>query len=147
MTQSIIKRYFTGMTVIEQATHTQGRGRVMVSLLCLWCRHFGEKLLWCNGVTLCFTQMYCSDWCRVVGKWETGPRLDIKMSFYHYRKSHCGDKTILGPFYLHDCIYYTCNTTFIILMRDTGHQVRWALLGFAYAGRSLTFGTAIIADD
>ena len=33
------------------------------------------------------------------------------MSSYHYRKSHCGDKTILRPSYLHNGISYTGKTT------------------------------------
>ena len=40
--------------------------------------------------------------------WEwPGGRIDIKMSSYLYRKSHCGDKTILRPSYLHNGISYT----------------------------------------
>ena len=31
----------------------------------------------------------------------TGPWFNIKMTSYQYRKSHCGDKTILRPSYLH----------------------------------------------
>ena len=41
---------------------------------------------------------------------ETGPRggwFNIKMACYQYRKSHCGDKTILRPSYLHNGISYT----------------------------------------
>ena len=33
------------------------------------------------------------------------------MSSYQYRKSHCGDKTILRPSYLHNGISYTGKTT------------------------------------
>ena len=36
-----------------------------------------------------------------------GPWFNIKMSSYRYRKSHCGDKTILRPSYLHNGISYT----------------------------------------
>ena len=36
-----------------------------------------------------------------------GPWFNIKMSSYQYRKSHCGDKTILRPSYLHNGISYT----------------------------------------
>ena len=32
---------------------------------------------------------------------KPGGRINIKMSSYQYRKSHCGDKTILRPSYLH----------------------------------------------
>ena len=37
--------------------------------------------------------------------------IKIKMSSYQYRKSHCGDKTILRPSYLHNGISYTGKTT------------------------------------
>ena len=33
------------------------------------------------------------------------------MSSYQYRKSHCGDKTILRPSYLHNGISYTGKMT------------------------------------
>ena len=42
---------------------------------------------------------------------EAGPRFNIKMSSYQYRKSHCGDKTILRPSYLHNGISYTGKTS------------------------------------
>ena len=41
----------------------------------------------------------------------SGPWLNIKMSSYQYRKSHCGDKTILRPPYLHNGNSYTGKTT------------------------------------
>ena len=36
-----------------------------------------------------------------------GPRFKIKMSSYQYRKSHCGDKTVVRSSYLHNGISYT----------------------------------------
>ena len=36
---------------------------------------------------------------------------NIKMTSYQYRKSHCGDKTILRPSYLHNGISYTGKMT------------------------------------
>ena len=36
-----------------------------------------------------------------------GPWFNIKMSSYRYRKSHCGDKTVIRPSYLHNGISYT----------------------------------------
>ena len=36
-----------------------------------------------------------------------GPWFNINMSSYQYRRSHCGDKTILRPSYLHNGISYT----------------------------------------
>ena len=41
----------------------------------------------------------------------TGGWFNIKMSSYQYRKSHCGDKTILRPSYLHNGISYTGKMT------------------------------------
>ena len=35
-----------------------------------------------------------------------GARLNIKMTFYQYRKSHCGDKTVIRSSYLHNGISY-----------------------------------------
>ena len=44
---------------------------------------------------------------------ENGPRaqFSIRMTSYQYMKSHCGDKTILRPAYLHNGISYTGKTT------------------------------------
>ena len=42
---------------------------------------------------------------------QPGPWFNKKMSSYQYRKSHCGDKTILRPSYLHNGISYTGKTT------------------------------------
>ena len=36
-----------------------------------------------------------------------GPWFNIKMSSYQYRKSHCGDKTVVRSSYLHNWISYT----------------------------------------
>ena len=40
-----------------------------------------------------------------------GPWFNIKMS-YRYRKSHCGDKTVVRSYYLHDGISYTDKTSY-----------------------------------
>ena len=37
----------------------------------------------------------------------SGPCFNIKMSSYQYRKSHCGDKTVVRSSYLHNGISYT----------------------------------------
>ena len=42
---------------------------------------------------------------------SSGLWFNIKMTSYQYRKSHCGDKTILRPSYLHNGISYTGKTT------------------------------------
>ena len=44
-------------------------------------------------------------------KMGPGPRFNIKMTSYQYRKSHCGNKTIIRPSYLHNGISYTGKTT------------------------------------
>ena len=38
---------------------------------------------------------------------RTGARFNIKMLSYQYRKSHCGDKTVVRSSYLHNGISYT----------------------------------------
>ena len=60
--------------------YLQPCGRVTVSQ---WLKHF----LWYHEVP--------------------GPWFNIQMSSYQCRKSHCGDKTILRPSYLHNGISYT----------------------------------------
>ena len=46
-----------------------------------------------------------------------GPWFNIKMTSYQYRKSHCGDKTILRPSYLHNGFSYTGKTTSLYWIR------------------------------
>ena len=46
-----------------------------------------------------------------------GGRINVKMSSYQYRKSHCGDKTILRPSYLHNGISYTDKMTSLYWIR------------------------------
>ena len=50
---------------------------------------------------------------------KTGPGgwFNIKMLSYQYRKSHCGDKTILRPSYLHNGVSYTGKTTSLYWIR------------------------------
>ena len=42
-----------------------------------------------------------------------GPWFNIKMSSYQYRKSHCGDKTVVRSSYLHNGISYTGKMIFL----------------------------------
>ena len=52
----------------------------------------------------CLSLPSCNQW----REWATpGPWFNIKMSSYQHRKSHCGDKTILRPSFLHNGISYT----------------------------------------
>ena len=45
--------------------------------------------------------------CFPIDLGEPGPWFNIKMTSYQYRKSHCGDKTILRPSYLHNGIFFS----------------------------------------
>ena len=45
-------------------------------------------------------------WAKLSSR-KPGPRFNIKVTSYQYKKSHCGDKTILRPSYLHNLISYT----------------------------------------
>ena len=53
-----------------------------------------------------FLSRFISRWCRSrnIVPW---PRFNIKMPSYRYRKSHCGDKTVVRSSYLHNGISYT----------------------------------------
>ena len=53
---------------------------------------------------------------------NTGGWINIKMSSYQYRKSHCGDKTILRPSYLHNGISYTGKMTSLYWIRALNHN-------------------------
>ena len=44
---------------------------------------------------------------------DPGGRFNIKMPSYQYRKSHCGDKTVVRSSYLHNGISYTGKMTFL----------------------------------
>ena len=53
----------------------------------------------------CFIMLWRSFCCK-----RSGLRFNIKMS-YQYRKSHCGDKTVVRSSYLHNGISYTGKMT------------------------------------
>ena len=44
---------------------------------------------------------------------QTGPRFNIKTSSFQYRKSHCGEKTVVRSSYLHNGISYTGKMSFL----------------------------------
>ena len=52
-------------------------------------------------------------WSQLISLNERGPGpwFNIKMSSYQYRKSHCGDKTVVRLSYLHSGISYTGKMT------------------------------------
>ena len=49
-----------------------------------------------------------------------GPRFNIKMSPSQYRKSHCGDKTVVRSSYFHNGISFTGKITFLFWIRAQG---------------------------
>ena len=53
---------------------------------------------------------------------SSGPRFNIKIPSYQYRKSHCGDKTILRPSYLHNGISYTGKMTSLYWIGPQNHN-------------------------
>ena len=87
-THTVLTRHYfclsTGIVRISQ------RPIVLFSLSCCEC------IL--HGLAFCFC-------------WRPGPWFNIKMSSYQYRKSHCGDKTVVRSSYLHNGISYTGKMT------------------------------------
>ena len=53
----------------------------------------------------------------------SGPWFNIKMLSYQYRKSHCGDKTVVRSSYLHNGISYTGKTSSLYWVGPL--QVAW----------------------
>ena len=58
--------------------------------------------------------------CGVVLFISPGGWINIQMLSYQYRKSRCGDKTILRPSYLHNGISYTGKMTSLYWIRAQG---------------------------
>ena len=61
---------------------------------------------------------------------DPGGCFHVKMSSYQYRNSHCGDKTILRPSYLHNGISFTGKTASLHWIRAqestlVRHQSAW----------------------
>ena len=59
----------------------------------------------CKGLAFGWSRRTIQHKCR------PGPRFNLKISPYQYRKSHCGDKTVARSSYLHSGISYTGKTT------------------------------------
>ena len=72
-----------------------------------------------SGVELCFSCIWLSKLSNL-GGW-----FNIKMPSYQFRKSHCGDKTILWSSYLHNGISYTGKMTFLYWIRTWVWFVIW----------------------
>ena len=53
-----------------------------------------------------------------------GPWFNIKMPSYKYRKSHCGDKTVVRSSYLHNGIFYT-GKTFLYWIAPQISKIIW----------------------
>ena len=55
-----------------------------------------------------------------------GPWFNIKMSFCQYRKSHCGDKTVVRSSYLHNGISYTGKMASFLLNQPPGGSPKYS---------------------
>ena len=52
-----------------------------------------------------------------INHWYFGPWFNIKMSSYQYRKTHCGDETVVRSSYLHNGFSYTGKMTSLYWIR------------------------------
>ena len=79
-----------------------------------------------------------------------GPWFNIKMLSNQYRKSHCGDKMILGPSYLHNGISYTGKTTSLywirVLVIVPQSILRWIMISCDCGARSKAIHTLLDID-
>ena len=79
----------------------------------------------CGAVTLFPTLTF------IIGTWESitcsvippGPLFNIKMPSYQYRKSHCGDKTVVRSSCVHNGISYTGKMTFLYWITALGPKL------------------------
>ena len=90
--KSYIALTFTSITVHSPSTMFVKRHLLVWSIHCVYCWN-------CNQVRKQLTPK------------NPGPWFNIKMSSYQYRKSHCGDKTVVRSSYLHNGISYTGKMT------------------------------------
>ena len=67
----------------------------------------GFMILFYNYPTMCTRITAALDHVHT----RAGPRFNQKISSYQYRKSHCGDKTVVRSSYLHNGISYTGKMT------------------------------------
>ena len=73
-------------------------------------------------------------------QWQTGAgplSRNIKMTSYQYRKSHCGDKTVVTPSYLHNGISYTGKMSSLYWIRALNpfshkDHISWSMLVLQY---------------
>ena len=92
--------------------------RLMTELLIAWIQETVFLLEFCRIVVI-LLRLYCvaptneSYLFAYRPEWNNspGPRFNKKMSSYQYRKSHCGDKTVVRSSYLHNGISYTGKMT------------------------------------
>ena len=90
----------------------------------LWRKHLIPKCFNCSpGNKLILIPVFNCQ-CAPSDQQEPGFWLNIKMSSYQHRKSHCGDKTILRPSYLHNMISYIGNMTPYI---ESGPRSIWRM--------------------
>ena len=85
-------------------------------LAVIWNGQSGDQLslMWCESST---RDMVGQPQYFLVFTSLTGPQFNIKMSSYQYRKSYCGDKTVVRSSYLHNGIFYTGKMTSLYWIR------------------------------
>ena len=64
------------------------------------------------NVNQCFVFQICSDRSGRID-WDSRPWFNAKLSSYQYRKSHCGDKTVVRSSYLHNGVLNTGKMSYL----------------------------------
>ena len=70
-------------------------------------RNFQMKIRWSHYCLIFIRGIPIPSKIVFILRWNPGLQFNIKMSSYQYRKSHCGDKTVVRSSYLHNGISYT----------------------------------------
>ena len=81
---------------------------------------------------------------------NSGAWFNIKIPSYQYRKSHCGDKTVVRSSYLHNGISYTGKMTDIFLLNkgpDVSNTCHCQLMLCSNESRSVLSQEILVAND
>ena len=107
---------------------------------CLWCIH---ELQWPDLKIGCHDNSPSNEW-------RSGPQFNTKISSNRYRKSHCGDKTVVRSSYLHNGISYTGKMTSLYWIRAKGdmlHSIFYAIFMLFSENETVILGEPFTFED
>ena len=80
-------------------------------------------------------------------RWQPEGSFNIEMSSYQYRNSHCGEKTILWPSYLHNGNSYTGKMTSLYWIRALEIIAKEEEINYVYTEQTINEGSTAMEQD